>query len=522
MKKTTLKLVHVSGLRRKAAPISSGKDAFAKSRLFLVARLTVGTALALTATAMLAQASSSSDAVFPDGRNAGPDVSVYVSPNLEAREQEYMRYAMNQLPARMKEKMLRTDPTHVSITVYDGATGEAHYNRPELKGRLRLESSRSLPGDDYPLASAEDRNGSLAAGPDRVTSCGASPAPGCTSGAGPYRRIFTPQLPPEIDCPSGVPRPCGPGTGTNDGYWVSGTVTTACKAGSFKKDDIGFVFLGGYSKTPDETGGSVDAGLQYNYEDDPSLPNLDNYEMFIGIKNEPKLVYSSNFTGEGTGKELINCGGNVTMEFRVAPWELGLNSRPGSGCVSSKTVNNPWLLKACGTIAFILERGRGGIGEEYNDESIVWIAPSFSFGGWGQEAVSPQNKQTYYWPQTPCGGCIFKWTTGIGQEQENLTDGSLYSATWSNLEIAPWATDPSDITNPPYGNGVPMTAKLTLCTEYPLWRGTYDGATSKADCSDTPGNITGNAGDVKVAKYSVGGELDSITLTDKGLPSIAH
>jgi hypothetical protein len=80
----------------------------------------------------------------------------------------------------------------------------------------------------------------------------------------------------------------------------------------------------------------------------------------------------------------------------------------------------------------------------------------------------------------------------------------------------------SSISPSPYGDSVPMTEKLTLCTEYPLWRGTYDGDTAKADCSDTPGNITGNAGDVKVAKYSVGGELDSITLTDKGLPSIVR
>jgi hypothetical protein len=63
-----------------------------------------------------------------------------------------------------------------------------------------------------------------------------------------------------------------------------------------------------------------------------------------------------------------------------------------------------------------------------------------------------------------------------------------------------------------------MTAKLTLCTEYPLWRGTYDGATTKEDCSDTPA-VTGNRGDVKVANYTVAGELDSITLTEKGVAS---
>ena len=66
-----------------------------------------------------------------------------------------------------------------------------------------------------------------------------------------------------------------------------------------------------------------------------------------------------------------------------------------------------------------------------------------------------------------------------------------------------------------------MTKQLTHCTEYPLWSETYDGATVAKDCSDTPKNITGNAGDVKVAKYTVAGELDSITLTEKGTPTVS-
>jgi hypothetical protein len=214
------------------------------------------------------------------------------------------------------------------------------------------------------------------------------------------------------------------------------------------------------------------------------------------------------------------------MEFRVAPWELNLNTRKGSGCVSSKTVHNPWELKACGTVAFILERGTGGIGQQYNFEAIVWVAPSISYGGWGKLAISnqgtAQKPQPYYWPQVPCGGCVFKWATAIGQDQENLTDGSLYSATWSKRAIAPWATDPGDVHDPIYGDPVPMTASLAYCTEYPLWRGTYDGTTAKEDCSDTPKSVNGNAGDVKVANYAVDGELDSITLTDKGLPTIAR
>jgi hypothetical protein len=490
-----------------------------------VRRTVAFSALVLLAMAppMYAQAPFDNSAVAQDDSNIGPDVSGYVSSNLDAGEHEYMRKAINQLPASMKEKFLRTDPTRVSISVYDAGSGEMHYNRPELAGNLHLEPSHPLPGDDYPLAVARSKDGSSGAISETVTSCGGSPAPGCISGAGPYRRIFTPPVAPEVTCPSGVRRPCTQANGTNNGYWISGSVTTACKAGSFKKKgDIGFVYLGGYSTSPDETGGSVDAGLQYNYEDDPSLPNLDNYELFIGIRNEPKLVYTSTNPPGDLKPHYINCGGApASMEFRVAPWELNL-SRTGSGCVAAKGVGSPYILKACGRFAFILERGVGGIGQQYNDEVIVWVAPSISFGGWGVFATSPQGSaqkpQTYYWPQVPCGGCIFKWVTGIGQEQENLTDGSLYSATWSKRGIAPWATDPGTKVLPPYGNPVPMTKNLTLCTEYPLWRGTYDGATAKEDCSDTPA-VTGNRGDVKVADYTVEGELDSITLTEKGVSS---
>lgn len=521
-----LALPRVTGLWLKAASRSGGGTAVTQRRLFPATRLAVLSVLISLALvpAMHSQTRSPSSTVAPDGSDIGPDLSDYVSPGLDPGEHEYMRSAMDQLPASMKEKFLPIDPTHVSISVYDGATGEMHFNRPELAGNLHLEPSHPLPGDDYPFALGGSKDGSTGAIPEMVSSCGSSPAPGCISGAGPYRRIFTPRVAAEVDCPSGVRRPCGPGDGTNSGYWISGTVSTGCKAGSFKaKGDIGFVYLGGYSTSPDETGGTVDAGLQYNYEDDPSLPGLDNYEMFIGIRNEAKLVYTSTNPPGEPKPDFIACGGATSMEFRVTAWELSLDTRAGSGCVSSKTVNNPWQLKGCGTFAFILERGVGGIGEQYNYQVIVWIAPSISYGGWGKLATSNQgtarNPQINYWPQVPCGGCIFKWATAIAQEQENLTDGSLYSATWSNRAIAPWATDPGDLQNPTNGDPVPMTANLTLCSEYPLWRGTYGEETAKADCSDTPKNITGNEGDVKVANYTVEGELDSITLTDKGLPS---
>jgi hypothetical protein len=501
----------------------------------LAAVLSAGLAAVLALVAALppahAQAPATASSVAQDTnlRDSGPDLSGYVSLKLNPVEQDYMRGAINQLPATMKEKFLNTDPSRVALTVYDGATGEMHYNRPELEGNLKLEQFHALPGDDYPLAKAQTAvatDGSSGAVADTLSSCGASPAPGCFSGGGPYRRVFTPKLAPEKFCPSGVRRPCPVGSGTATGYWNAGTVTTACNAGSFKKGDHGFVLLGAYSTKPSEAGGSVDGGLLYNYEDDPADPTLDEYRLFLGILDVAKLVYTSTDPPGGESGSSIRCGGNSTMEFRVAPWELGLNSRAGSGCVSSKKANNPWELEACATVAFIIERGTGGIGEQHNEEAIVWLAPSISYGGWGEAAISNQataaKPNLNYWPEVPCGGCIFKWITTIGQDQQNLTDGSIFSATWSNRKIAPWATDPGDVTLPAYGNPVAMTEKLTLCTEYPLWRGTYDETTATEDCSDTPKNITGNAGDVKVANYAVDGELDSITLTEKGTPTVAE
>jgi len=143
MKIIALELSEVTGLVKAALPLGGGM-AVTKSRLF------PGIRVAISALVLLVMA----PAMYPqtDSTESGPDVSNYVSPSLEPGEHEYMQSAINQLPASMREKFLRTDPTHVSISVYDGATGEMHFNRPELAGNLHLEPSRPLPGDDYPLA----------------------------------------------------------------------------------------------------------------------------------------------------------------------------------------------------------------------------------------------------------------------------------------------------------------------------------------------------------------------------------
>jgi hypothetical protein len=194
MKIIALELSEVTGLVKAALPLGGGM-AVTKSRLFPGTRVAIFSALALLVMvpAMYPQTDSSDSTVTPDISDNGPDVSNYVSPSLEPGEHEYMRSAINQLPASMKEKFLRTDPTHVSISVYDAASGEMHYNRPELAGNLHLEPSHPLPGDDYPLAVAGSKAGSPAPSRKRsplaaaVPPLDASPEPDPTGASLPHR-----------------------------------------------------------------------------------------------------------------------------------------------------------------------------------------------------------------------------------------------------------------------------------------------------------------------------------------------
>lgn len=446
-----------------------------------------------------------------------PEMKPYVSDRLAPVEQDYMRHAMEQLPDTMKERFQRAGPERVSVAIYDSATGAVHFNRPELEGHLSVEKSEPLPGDDYPFPLPGEDDAAGRPSPEKLTYCGTNPVPGCEAGGGPYRRVFTPKVAAEKVCPSYIVRPCGPKYGIDTGYWNAGTVSVGCRAGAFKPGDAGFAFLGAYSGKPTETGGTVDGGLEYLYEQDPKDPTLDRYRLFLGILNVAKLVYTSSPSADDPEPPLLDCGGTATMELRIAPWEMNLDTVPGSGCASSKTINSPWKSPFCGTVAFILERGRGGIGEQYDEDAIVYIAPKISYGGWGQIAISDQgtgkNPDTHYWPQVPCGGCVFKWMTSVAQKQEDLLDGSTFSATWSNRQIAPWAVHPGDVNTPTKGNPVPMTEDLTLCSEYPLWHGTYSGKTVLEDCADTPREgLTGVETVVRASGYSVSGERDGFVL----------
>jgi hypothetical protein len=494
----------------------------------LSSSLLLGAALVLSLQAASAQTpqapapqSADQDTIaLPDAVPAdGMDVREYVSDDLDPAERDYMRSAINKLPANTREKILRLDPANVSVTIYDGSTRVAHYNRPEFAGSVEMKPDFDLPGDEYPAelrdedAAAPEVDLSLLATPG----CPSSPPPGCYAGSGPYRRIFTNKVKPENVCPDGLPRPCN-GTWTNYGYWNNGVVSVNCQAGSFIEEkpigEAGFVYLGGWSPTASisEKGSIVDAGLQYNYE--LTKKSHDDYSLFLKIFGEGDLITKSNYPGGPGQPNHVDCenGGTVALEFLIEPWELNLNQEPSTGCVSSKKVTAPWDLKDCGTVALVAQRGWGGV----SFQIIVFVAPNISYGGWGHMSYGPTGGGLIqYFPQVPCGDCVFKWMTSIGQKNtdgysENLTDGSHFSATWTEREIAPWAEPGVKLPLPTLP--VPMTAALTFCSEYPTWT-TYSGSSIKDDCKSSPTGLTGLSDVIQVSNFTISGETDTISLT---------
>jgi len=277
--------------------------------------------------------------------------------------------------------------------------------------------------------------------------------------------------------------------------------------------EAGFVYLGGWSPNAgtNATGSIVDAGLLYNYE--LSSKSYDDYSLFLKINGEGALISKSSAVTRIGQPSHIDCedGASVNLEFRVMPWELNLGQGPG--CVSSKEVSAPWELKACGTLALLAQQGVG----TYGFQVVVFVAKDITYGGWGHMSSGPTpGGRIQFFPQTPCGGCVFKWMTSIGQKntdgyKEDLTDGSYYSATWENRGIAPWAVPGAT------GKGgqvlpVPMTTNLTHCAEYPTWTA-YNASSIKSDCKNSPAGLTGLSSVISVTNYSVTGETDTISLT---------
>ena len=315
---------------------------------------------------------------------------------------------------------------------------------------------------------------------------------------GPYRKVYTTGAKP-------IPA-------EYENYETGGTVTIACNAGQHKKGngDGPNAYLGGWSTTPDAKYGNADAGILYNLGlTDQSENDYSPFMNIVGVKYikyaKGTHKYDGGSTSTWAGPTHIPCdtGGTVDLSFDVEPWYYSVACEPGTaGC-------NSFGRHYYYTVALQLTSDPQ---QDVGTTIITWVAPTPPqvagakvAGGWGDLVLSSDTNTLV--GNTPCGGCVFKWMTTIGQKvgHPDYRDGATYSATWSDRYIDYWV-----------GSGdsfplVPLKSNMVFCSEYPLWYGTYD--FGKRDCTDTPPNQNGTAQSVEVTGYSPEGEADAISLT---------
>ena len=468
-----------------------------RSLLCLTSSFALATAFAVRAHAQ--------DAAEPG--DDGPDLSAYVSPDLAPGERELMRSVMDTLPAAMKQEIASLAPGTVGLAVVEGGTGVIHYNRTEDVGTYEVVHDFSLPGDERPLAETP-ANGEAASVLPEASPASAVKDPGVFGGSGPYRRVYT------------APLPAAPITQPTNGYLSQypqkfyeayGSVALPCSAGSFASDnDVGYAYMGGWSANWNTAHGSgvVDAGLQYS-------PLLDNYAMFMNIGGVG-IIHKGN-DAKAIQPPRIQCGryNGAGMKF----WAYGAaqlkSVAPACWIYPGKGVsNNPphfwgFTRPSCNTYALALGVSSLGFIGPTKLYLIVWFAPNIEDGGWAE--LLPYTAGQWgvelhvagWLPIVPCGGCMFKWMTSIGQKpKENLTDGSNFGTAWSQRSITGW---------PGSRELVPLNKADTFCTEYPLWHDSYP-AKHTTDCQDTPSGLAGIQRSVQVGDYSPGGEKDAIDL----------
>lgn len=461
-------------------------------------------------------------------RESGPDLSGYVSPNLDPEEQTIMRLAMNGLPAAMREKIAAQPRDSVSFIVVDGATNTIHYSRPEEVGSYQIVPALNLPGAERPDARLETgENSETAALPETTKD------PGPYGGSGPYRRVYT------VPVPAATPAPT-----SDDGpiYAQRGTVTTFCNSGIFAKggQDRGYLYMGGWSPTWNSVKGSaatsaaVDAGLVYNL--DASENSIDDYAMFINLGNKVAIMSKGNgITGVDTDSETtvqpphILChtprngvpdiASEVNLTFTIIPMLQLYSAAPG--CYEGNDKNHTWLGfpdPGCTTFAMVLTASSYNFVGYKNTQHtgfIMWVAPSIGEGGWASliKIVAQYWNGKFnvpgYIAETTCGGCIFKWMTSIAQSDQNLSDGHAFGAAWLNRGIAGYAWGKNSSHN--NGGVYPLTADITDCSEYPLWHTPYP-ARLNTDCTNTPSGLKGLAQSVQVRDFDTKGEWDIIDL----------
>jgi hypothetical protein len=470
------------------------------------------------------QTPSDSVPVVDSVRQAGPDLSDYVSPNLDPDEQAMVRQALNNLPRAMRERIAAKPADSISFAVVDGATNTIHYNRPEEVGSYEVVPALNLPGSQRPdfhdVSDARSETGTIPETKD----------PGPYGGSGPYRRVYTIPVPAATPSPESLDGP---------NYEQKGTVTTYCKSGIFKLGgpDRGYLYMGGWSPTWNSVSGdsatssAVDAGLVYNYM--ASTQSQDDYSMFINLGNHIAIMSKGN-GGEGDPPDTVkqpphidcspldwpvSAATTAQIWFSIVPSPVLHSAEPG--CYEGKPGDWIWIGfpdKACTTFALVLEA------ESYNFDGfkdnahvgiIMWVAPDVSEGGWAKtkKIVAQYWNGKYnvpgYVADTTCGGCIFKWMTSIAQKTQNLSDGAVFGAAWFLRGVSGYAWGKSELN---YGAVVtPLTADITDCSEYPLWHTPYP-AKLGTDCTNTPNGLSGLAQSIHVRNYKVKGEWDIIDL----------
>jgi hypothetical protein len=438
-----------------------------------------------------------------------PDLSAYVSQDLDPKEQSLVRATLSNLPRQMQEQIAAQPSDSVHIAIVEGGTGIIHYNRAEDVGSYEAQPATSLPGDEYPFS--EDTG--LAA--DAGLTANASLDPGLNPGTGPYRRVYTPPV-------AAAPEPALSQINYQDLsvqhiYETGGSVSIGCDAGLFAPGDIGYSYMGGWSGTWNTLTGAnavaraIDAGLQYS-------PANNNYAMIMTIAGSGTIhtvQISKSNTKDAVLPPRIDCTDEndwADMYFAalgayqlqsVAPNCWNTDEVPTFIGFPYKDCNTYVLRLAVASDQF--DGHIGGIQFFY----IFWFSPGYQQGGWGE--LQPFTAKNYrgaenvagWVPRAPCGSCTFKWMTSIAQQTQDLTDQSWYTASWSNREISGW---------PATNALVSLTKEKTNCTEYPLWHASYPTKHSE-DCEDTPKGMTGQEKSITVTNYAPTREMDLISLT---------
>ena len=480
-------------LPHKSVSLSISRAFLTESFFAVAARATAFSALLIAASpAMRAQTPSVERPIVYDGSDVQPDLSAYISPDLDRGEQAIVRATLENMPQRVQEELALKPSDSVHIAIVEGGTGIIHYNRPEDEGTYEVKPDTEMPGDANPFAGD--------AGVD----------PGVYGGSGPYRRVYTKPM-----AALAQPTPSAGGDITHQHFYITqGDTSIVCNAGSFATGDIGYSYMGGWSGTwntltgKEGEGRAIDAGLQYS-------PANNNYAMIMAIAGGG-IITKGNYKGAATPPR-IQCTNKLDWAdvrfYAYGAYQIPSVAPSCWNITPHGHIQNfiGFPVKDCNTYALVLEVSSDQfVGHVGSIESwlVVWFSPNYQYGGWG--TLEPYTAAHYngsknvpgWVPRVPCENCAFKWMTSIAQKKENLTDKSWYAAAWGTHRIVDWGASRT-FSNVP-------SADL-YCTEYPLWHTAYP-SNHAEDCLNTPKGLTGIQQSVSVSDYSSERETDLIDL----------